>query len=162
MRNLVIAISGILFLIWLFVAEIYVAKSSEKNSNEDIKQQEKLIKAKLIDLNMKKLASLLKVEYLEVEDEAEVEVAEFIDVKLSLIVIYTSESEKKLRINKQIEEQNIQADMKLGDKLYDYSLITIAPSFAVFSNGENDVTLQIFKSAVITVSQAPKEVSEQL
>lgn len=163
MRNIIIALLVVLGLVWLFFSEIYLnsykTESLEKSDSVVVKGE----KEHDIDMaDIKKLALLLNVEYLEEVEVAETPVPSAFDMTVELVVIYTSENNHKLRISTLIQSDKKQFDMVVGDKLYDYTLTAIKPNSAKLNNGEKVITLKMFKTATISVTDLPKEVSDLL
>ena len=163
MRNIAIAILFILALIWCFFTRVFLSD----NERDSLKASDSTIaevsnKQDVAVLDIKKMAQLLGVEYQEEIDVVEMIRASIFDVEIEIVVIYTSEDNHKVRIRKVVDGEKTQFDMILGDKLYDYTLITIKPSSVEFDNGENQVTLRVFKTTVMSVTDLPKEVSDSL
>lgn len=163
MRNIAIAILVVLGFIWLFFSNIYLS-DNEYHALEvsDIKTAKVTSKQNIAVVDVKKLALLLGVEYQEEIDVAEVVISSTLDVELEIVVIYTSEDNHKVRIRKVVDGEKTQFDMVLGDKIYDYTLTAINPSSAELDNGEYKVTLKVFKTTIISVTDLPKEVSDSL
>lgn len=163
MRNIVIALLVVLGLIWLFFSNIYLGNYKvellEKSDSVAVKG---ITKHDIDVVDIKKLAQLLKVEYLEEIGKEEAPAPSAFDVIVELVVIYTSESNHKLRISTLIQNDKKQFDMVVGDKLYDYTLTVIEPNSAKLNNGEKNITLKMFKATTISVTDLPKEVSNSL
>lgn len=163
MRNIVIAILVGLGLVWLFFSSIFVG-FNQKNTvkSSDSKITEIASKQDVAEVDIKNMALLFGVDYLEEADVEEVVRPNTIDVELEIVVIYTSKDNHKVRIRKTVDGEKTQFDMVLDDELYGYILTTINPSSVELDNGENNITLKIFKTTIMSVTDLPKEVSDSL
>ncbi|GAA0815211.1 hypothetical protein GCM10009111_13180 [Colwellia asteriadis] len=164
MRNVAIAVLVFFGLIWLFFSYIYVPNNTDASLEKNDVIAVKEVKKHVVDVaDIKNLALLLNVEYLEEKEQVEQEqLPSTFDVIIELVVIYTSENNHKLRISTEARNEKKQFDMIVGDKLYDYTLSAINPNSAKLDNGIQEVTLSMFKTATISVTDLPKEVSDSL
>lgn len=161
MRNIIAAISIVIALVWFFTSDIYIG-----TVNNDITASVQPTKVKnrvveKLDVDIKKLSLLLGVKHVEESDSSKKFVAQQLEVEIEIVVIYTSQDKHKLRISKLVDGEKIQIDMSVGDMLYNYNLIAIKPSSAILDNGEKKVTIKVFETATISVSDLPKEVLDQ-
>lgn len=160
MRNIVAYCALVLLLLWIFIRIVFISTSkvSLEKPNEVVTQVVSSDAPK--DVDIKKLSLLLGVDY---EEEALVEEIvsnKAVDISLEVVVIYTSKKQQKVRLNKLVNEEREEVDMQLGDSIYKYRLTEINPSFIIFDNGKEEITLKVFESIIISVLDSPKEKTE--
>jgi hypothetical protein len=162
MRNIVIAFFVIISLIWLFFSTILLdsvdlndAVSSANTHNKDVREVGDP------DVDIKNLALFLNVEYKEEQVLEEIKITTF-DIDVGVVVIYTSNDTHKARIRITADKKKTEKDMVIGDKLYDYEVIEINPSFVILDNIEHKIILKAFKDTVISVTDLPKDLPGSL
>jgi len=160
MRNIVAYCALVLLLLWIFFSIVFI--STSKVSIEKPDEVVTLVGSSDTpkDVDIRKLSLLLGVDYEEETLDEEVEISKEVDISLEVVVIYTSKDQQKVRLNKLVNEEREEVDMQLGDSIYKYRLTEINPSFIVFDNGEEEITLKVFESIIISVLDSPKEKTE--
>lgn len=160
MRNIVVYCSLVLLLLWGFISIVFVDVPSESEENTEQGNTNSVSDYTPIDVDVKKLSLLLGVEFEKETLAEEIEISKELEISLEVVVIYTSKDQQKVRLNKLVNEEREEVDMQLGDSIYKYRLTEINPSFIVFDNGEEEITLKVFESIIISVLDSPKEKTE--